>query len=76
MPNVKIVTDSSCGITEEEIKKHHITIVPLSVLLDDTVYIERESISNEEFIDKMIASGKVPRLVNHQLVNLLMRLTI
>lgn len=61
MPKVKIVTDSSCGITEEEIKKYHITIVPLSVLLNDTVYIERESISNEEFINKMISSRKVPK---------------
>lgn len=61
MAQIKIVTDSSCGVTEEEIKKYDIAIVPLSVMIDDTVYIERETISNGEFIQKMNVSKTLPK---------------
>ncbi len=49
---VKIVTDSSAGLTDAEIEKYHITIVPLTVMIDDVVYVERQTISNEEFAKK------------------------
>lgn len=61
MTQIKIVTDSSCGVTDEEIKKYNISIVPLSVMIDDTVYVERETISNEEFIQKMAESNSLPK---------------
>ena len=34
MSKIKIVADSSAGLTDEEIKKYDITIVPLSVMID------------------------------------------
>ncbi|WP_421016485.1 DegV family protein [Furfurilactobacillus cerevisiae] len=61
MANVKIVTDSSAGLTEDEIKEHHINIVPLSVMIDGTVYVERETITNEQFMEKMIDADTLPK---------------
>lgn len=61
MPNVKIVTDSSAGLTEEEIRQYDISIVPLSVMIDGTVYVERETITNEEFMMKMNAAQNLPK---------------
>ncbi|WP_203648411.1 DegV family protein [Secundilactobacillus yichangensis] len=61
MATVKIVTDSSAGLTDEEVEKYHITIVPLTVMIDDVVYVERHTITNEEFIDKMEHSKAFPK---------------
>ncbi|GAX00134.1 DegV family protein [Secundilactobacillus mixtipabuli] len=61
MATVKIVTDSSAGLTDEEVEKYHITIVPLTVMIDDVVYVERHTITNEEFIDKMEHSKVFPK---------------
>ncbi|GAX01960.1 DegV family protein [Secundilactobacillus silagei] len=61
MATVKIVTDSSAGLTDEEEKKYHITIVPLTVMIDDVVYVERHTITNDEFIDKMEHSKAFPK---------------
>ena len=47
MAKIKIVCDSSAGLTDEEIKKYDITIIPLSVMIDGAVYVERETITNE-----------------------------
>ncbi|WP_282803591.1 DegV family protein [Secundilactobacillus kimchicus] len=58
---VKIVTDSSAGLTDAEIEKYHITIVPLTVMIDDVVYVERQTISNEEFAKKMETSKVFPK---------------
>ncbi|MTV81191.1 DegV family protein [Secundilactobacillus folii] len=61
MATVKIVTDSSAGLTDEEVEKYHITIVPLTVMIDDVVYVERHTITNEEFINKMEHSKSFPK---------------
>ncbi|GAX05866.1 DegV family protein [Secundilactobacillus pentosiphilus] len=61
MATVKIVTDSSAGLTDEEVEKYHITIVPLTVMIDDVVYVERHTITNEEFINKMEHSKAFPK---------------
>ncbi|ANZ63681.1 fatty acid-binding protein DegV [Secundilactobacillus paracollinoides] len=61
MASVKIVTDSSAGLTDEEVEKYHITIVPLTVMIDDVVYVERHTITNEEFINKMESSKTFPK---------------
>lgn len=57
MAKTKIVVDSSAGLTPEEIKKYDITIVPLSVMIDGTIYVEGETITNDQF-PKMMAEAK------------------
>lgn len=61
MSKIKIVTDSSVGLTEDEIKKYNITVIPLSVMIDDTLYIDNETITNDEFVEKMAKSEALPK---------------
>lgn len=61
MGKIKIVCDSSAGLTEEEIKKYDITVVPLTVMIDGTVYVERETITNEQFPKLMKEANTLPK---------------
>lgn len=61
MAKIKIVCDSSAGLTDEEIKKYDITIVPLSVMIDGTVYVERETITNDQFPAMMKNANSLPK---------------
>lgn len=61
MSKVKIVCDSSAGLTDEEIKKYNITIVPLTVMIDGTIYVERETISNDQFPELMKNAKSLPK---------------
>ncbi|KRK38915.1 DegV family protein [Levilactobacillus parabrevis] len=61
MAKIKIVADSSAGLTDQQIQDYNITIIPLTVMIDDTIYVERESITNQEFIDKMKTSKTLPK---------------
>ncbi|MCG4650772.1 DegV family protein, partial [Bifidobacterium longum] len=61
MSKIKIVADSSAGLTDEEIKKYDITIVPLSVMIDGTVYVERETITNDQFPTMMKNAKSLPK---------------
>lgn len=53
MKNIKIVTDSTVQLSKEEIEKYDITIVPLTAMIDSTVYIDEKTITKEEFLEKM-----------------------
>ena len=61
MSKVKIVCDSSAGLIEEDIKKYNITIVPLTVMIDGTIYVERETITNDEFTKLMKNAKSLPK---------------
>lgn len=61
MKKIKIITDSSVGLTDNEIKENDISIIPLSVMIDDTIYVEGESITNDEFETKMETSKTLPK---------------
>ncbi len=61
MANVKIVTDSSAQLSEEEINNLGITVVPLSVMIDETVYVDGETITREDFVKKMLTADNLPK---------------
>lgn len=61
MSKIKIVCDSSAGLTEEEVKKYDITIVPLTVMIDRTVYTEGETITNDQFPEMMKNAQSLPK---------------
>ncbi|KMO49853.1 DegV family protein, partial [Lacticaseibacillus rhamnosus] len=61
MANIKIVTDSSVQLTPEEISQHNITVVPLTIMIDNTVYIDGETITREDFMDEMAAAQNLPK---------------
>ena len=59
---IHIVTDSSCDLPEEYLKKHNIPIVPLTIRFDDDKeYREKIDITPEEFYKKMAASSTLPK---------------
>ncbi len=58
---LKIVTDSTVELTEEEVSRYGITIVPLSSMIDNVVYHDEIEITNEEFLQKMKQSSELPK---------------
>jgi DegV family protein with EDD domain len=56
-----LVTDSSCDLPEDLIKRHNIHIVPLIVNIDGETYRERVDISPKEFYKKMATSRNLPK---------------
>jgi DegV family protein with EDD domain len=56
-----IVTDSSCDLKEDIVKRYNIHIVPLSVNIDGKVYRERIDITPQEFYQKMALSRNLPK---------------
>ena len=61
MAKTKIVVDSSAGLTAEEVKKYDITVVPLSVMIDGTIYVEGETITNDQFPEMMANAKSLPQ---------------
>lgn len=60
MAQVKIVTDSTALISPEEVEKYGITVIPLSVMIDGTVYQDGVTIGREEFVEKMAEAKNLP----------------
>ncbi len=61
MTKIKIVTDSSVQMTNEEIADLDVTVIPLSVMIDNTVYIDGVTIQRDEFVKKMSTSESLPK---------------
>ncbi|WP_056989876.1 DegV family protein [Lacticaseibacillus camelliae] len=61
MANIKLVTDSSIQLTPEEIAKYDIHVIPLTIMIDSTVYVDGETITRAEFMDKMAAASALPK---------------
>ncbi|WP_127848204.1 DegV family protein [Lacticaseibacillus hulanensis] len=61
MSKIKIVTDSSVQMTDEEIQQLGVTVIPLTVMIDNTVYIDGETIQREEFVTKMGQANSLPQ---------------
>ena len=61
MTTIKIVTDSTSELTEAIVKKHNITVVPLTIHVDGNDYLDGVDISAEEFLNKMKQSKELPK---------------
>ena len=57
---VRIVTDSSCDLTDEEVAAHGIEVVPLSIRFGDEEFEDRTQLSVEQFYEKLAASSVLP----------------
>ncbi|MET0902252.1 MAG: DegV family protein [Acidimicrobiales bacterium] len=57
---VRIVTDSSCDLTAEEVAKHGVEVVPLSIRFGDTEYEDRSELSVSDFYAKLAESAVLP----------------
>jgi DegV family protein with EDD domain len=58
---VRIVTDSSCDLSEELTADLGIEVVPLTVRFGETEYVDREQLSVADFYSKMAASSDLPQ---------------
>jgi len=58
---LQVVTDSSCDLPEDLIKKHNIRVVPLIVNIDDNIFREGVDITPKVFYEKMAQSAKLPK---------------
>jgi len=57
---VRIVTDSSCDLTDEEIAKHGVEVVPLSIRFGEDEYEDRSELTVEEFYAKLADASVLP----------------
>lgn len=61
MPTIHIVTDSTCDLSQEELDKLNIHVVPLTIQIDGKTYIDRIDVQPEMFIDLMKNSKELPK---------------
>lgn len=61
MPKIKIMTDSGVQLLPETIKKYGITVVPLSVTIDNKTYVDGIDITRKDYIEKMDAASDLPK---------------
>lgn len=58
---VRIVTDSTCDLPADEVERHGITVVPLSVFFGDEGFLDRVDITAAEFYERMRSFSGLPR---------------
>lgn len=58
---IKIVTDSSVQLTEQEIKDNNIHIIPLTIMIDGHSYVDDRDITRNEFMQKMANAQELPK---------------
>lgn len=58
---IEIVTDSGCDLSAEQLNGLPVTIVPLSVSLENEVFDKRNPITHQEFYRRISASKEYPK---------------
>ncbi|WP_416826025.1 DegV family protein [Ectobacillus polymachus] len=61
MTNIKIVTDSTIDMSQEELNKYGIHVIPLSISIDGVTYMDQVEISPEEYLEKMQVAKELPK---------------
>ncbi len=56
---VAIVTDTNCGITQEDATRLGVTIVPMPFYIDGELYFEGVTIYKDEFYDKQVNDAEI-----------------
>ena len=59
--SVKIIADSTCDLSEELLKKYHISILPLHIVLGENEYKDGFEISPEEIYQWSDANKEAPK---------------
>ena len=60
MPGVHIVTDSACDLTDELVKEHNVTVVPLTIRFGSEELVDRADLSADEFWERCKGKGALP----------------
>ncbi|MGL9786205.1 DegV family protein [Enterococcus sp. DIV0837a] len=61
MTNVKIVTDSSCTMEKNVRDALGIRVMPLSIMIDGTVYPDDDQLDGERFMEMMAKAKNLPK---------------
>ena len=60
---IKIVTDSSCDLSDEILKDLNITMVPLSVRFGEEIFKERITLTAEQFFKRLVEGSVHPATI-------------
>ncbi|WP_462412665.1 DegV family protein [Neobacillus sp. Marseille-QA0830] len=58
---IKIITDSSADLPKHLIEKYNITVVPLTIMINNETYSEGVDLTPDEFFTKMFNSNELPK---------------
>lgn len=61
MPNIQLVTDSTCDLSPELIEKHNIAVIPLCIVMDDKSFYDGEEITPSEIFKWADANRTTPK---------------
>ena len=59
MSKIGIVIDSTCGVTEEQVKQYQIEEVPVQIIVDGTTYYDRVDATTQGILNEINAGKKV-----------------
>lgn len=57
---IRIVADSTCDLTQEELKTLNVTAIPLSIHFGEESYLDGVTIDKNTFYEKLIQAEKLP----------------
>lgn len=57
---IKIITDSSCDITQAEAKLLNIEVIPLTIVFQKEEYLDGVDMNHQEFYARLASSSKLP----------------
>lgn len=57
---IRIVTDSSCDLPHDLLKRHRISVVPLTVRFGEEEFVDREQLSADEFWQRLTSGEALP----------------
>lgn len=58
---IQLVTDSSCDLPNEIINEYDISVVPLTISIDERDYLEGIDLMPHEFYEKMFSAKELPK---------------
>lgn len=61
MGRIHIVTDSTCDLTKEELLKHEINVVPLTIQMNGKTYIDGIDVQPDTFMNLMKNAQELPK---------------
>lgn len=59
MSKIAIVTDSNSGITQEEAEKLGVSVLPMPFFIDEKIYFEGITLSQEQFYEKLKSDANI-----------------
>ncbi|GAK09250.1 DegV family protein [Geomicrobium sp. JCM 19038] len=61
MDKIKIVTDSTTDLPEEVLEHHQVTVVPLTILIDNNSYKDGVDLNPDRFLEMMREAEELPK---------------